>query len=176
MSQQSEIKSLIRSIAGGSSASTSATLFEAEVASVEKDTCAVRYQGITHTGVRLACGFIGGGQTAVTTPKVGSTVLVADLSVGKFRDMLVLLASQIDTIVINGGENGGLINIRQLTDHLNTIEQDLNNLKQIFNTWQAAGSVGDAAALKSAITSAAWDTNTITLSSTSDYEDPNITH
>lgn len=174
MGSPSEIKSLIRSIAGGSSASTSATLFEAEVASVEKDTCAVRYQGITHTSVRLACGFIGGGQTAVTTPKVGSTVLVADLSGGKFRDMLVLLASQIDTIVINGGENGGLINITQLTDHLNTIEQDLNTLKQIFNIWQASGSVGDAAALKAA--AATWASQSITLSSASDYEDPNITH
>jgi hypothetical protein len=67
-------------------------------------------------------------------------------------------------------------NTKVFTAHLNTIEQDLNTLKQIFNTWQAAGSVGDAAALKSAITSAAWDTNTITLSSDSDYEDPNITH
>lgn len=174
MSQHSEIKSLIRSIANPSASGTS--IFEAQVISASETSCTINYQGIRHSDVRLVAGMSGSTATIVAKPATGSTVLVADLSAGKFRDMVVILTETTDSIVINGGQNGGLINIQQLTAHLNTIEQDLNNLKQIFNTWQAAGSVGDAAALKAAITSAAWDTNTITLSTASDYEDPKIRH
>ena len=109
MSQQSEIKSLIRSIANPSASGTS--IFEAKVISASETSCTINYQGIHHSDVRLVAGMSGSTATIVAKPAAGSTVLVADLSEGKFRDMVVILTETTDSIVINGGQNGGFIKI-----------------------------------------------------------------
>lgn len=172
MSQHSEIKSLIRSIANPSASGTS--IFEAQVISASETSCTINYQGIRHSDVRLVAGMSGSTATIVAKPATGSTVLVADLSAGKFRDMVVILTETTDSIVINGGQNGGLINIQDLTDRLNTIERDLNTIKRIFNTWTPAGSVADASALKTA--AAQWSSDTITETTTADIEDKKVLH
>lgn len=50
----------------------------------------------------------------LVTPKVGSAVTIGSLS-GDLRELVVLQVDHIETIVINGGKLGGLINIGQLT-------------------------------------------------------------
>lgn len=171
MSQQSEIKSLIRSIANPGASGTS--IFEAQVISASETSCTINYQGIHHSDVRLVAGMSGSTATIIAKPATGSTVLVADLSAGKFRDMVVILTETTDSIVINGGQNGGLINIQDLTDRLNTIERDLNTIKRVFNTWTPSPQDGGAA-LKTA--AAQWSSDTITETTTADIEDQKVLH
>lgn len=73
----------------------------------------------------------------------------------------------------NGGDLGGLINIADLTSHLNTIEKDINNLKTVFANWVPAPQDGGAA-LKGAATS--WASAQLTLSQRGDYEDEKVKH
>lgn len=37
-------------------------------------------------------------------------------------------------VAINGGDNGGVINIQQLTDKLNNLQQELEQLRSLFNS------------------------------------------
>lgn len=75
--------------------------------------------------------------------------------------------------VFNGGDLGGLINIADLTSHLNTIEKDINNLKTVFTSWVPAPQDGGAA-LKSGV--ASWAGQQLTLSKRGDYEDKKVKH
>lgn len=93
MGSPSEIKSLIRSIANPSASGTA--IFEAQVISASDTSCSISYQGIRHSDVRLVAGMSGSTSTIIAKPAVGSSVLVADLSAGKFRDMVVILTETI---------------------------------------------------------------------------------
>lgn len=75
--------------------------------------------------------------------------------------------------VFNGGDLGGLINVADLTDHLNTIEKDINKLKSVMSSWTPVPQDGGAA-LKSAVTS--WAGKQLTLSQRGDYEDEAVKH
>ena len=55
------------------------------------------------------------------TPKIGSFVLVADLSGGDLSDMAVVMFSEVEKIIINGGNNGGLVKINDLVNQLKMI-------------------------------------------------------
>ena len=85
--------------------------------------------------MRLVCGFSQSLTTVIVKPAVNSTVLVADLSSGKMRDLVVLMVETAETITINGGnetitinggELGGLINIAALTNKLNALVNTFN--------------------------------------------------
>ena len=76
-------------------------------------------------------------------------------------------------IVFNGGKLGGIIKIEELTTKLNTIEQDINSLKQSLSSWTPIPSDGGAA-LKAAVTS--WAGKQLQKSKRGDYEDPNVKH
>lgn len=83
-----------------------------------------------------------------------------------------------DKIILNGGENKGLINISDLVDKLNTLEEDLNNLKTVFSSWVPVASDGGMA-LKTALTvppGTAWATKRLTKTKESDLEDTKVTH
>ena len=112
MSKESEIKQLIRNMAAYNSG---LTLFEAEVTKSEDTECVIKYQGLEHKNVRLVCGFSQSLTTMIIKPAVGSTVLCADLSNGKMRDLVVLMVENVEKVIFNGGELGGLIKIEELT-------------------------------------------------------------
>ena len=171
MGKTSDIKHLIRQIANGPG--SGGILFEAEVAEVQDTAITVKYQGLLHENVRLSAGFSGSANTIIAKPKVGSLVLVADISEGKMRDLIVLLQEETDEIVINGGELGGLVKIEELTEKINTIEKDLNNVKNAFKQWVVAPNDGGAA-LKTA--TATWASQTIQETKKSDIEDDKIRH
>ena len=78
-----------------------------------------------------------------------------------------------DSIKFNDGAFGGLIKIADLVSKLNTIEQDINTLKQVFSGWTPVSNDGGAA-LKTA--AATWYAQTITETQKSDLENTNITH
>lgn len=75
--------------------------------------------------------------------------------------------------VFNGGDLGGLIKIKELTDKLNAIEKDINKLKTVFSSWVPAPQDGGAA-LKSSVSS--WANKQLTLSKRGDYEDETVKH
>ena len=174
MSKESEIKQLIRNIAAYNSG---LTLFEAEVTESEDTECTIKYQGLEHKNVRLVCGFSQSLTTMIIKPAVGSTVLAADLSGGKMRDLVILMVEQAETVIFNGGELGGLVKIEELTKKLNDLTGKVNALVDAFNshthivntTGTAAAQSGSAAAPTSPAQKAATFNQ-------SDYEDPTIKH
>ena len=150
-------------------------LYFAEIVSIQDDTtCTVKLEDdLKLSDVRLRSVVNSEESGIVITPAVGSVVLVADLSGGKLSSMAVIMYSEIDKIEINGGKNGGLINIEDLVSHINTIEDDINNLKTAMSGWTPTPQDGGAA-LKGAVTS--WAGQSITKTKKSDIEDDKIKH
>lgn len=145
----------------------------AEVKQVDDTTCTVAIEDLELRDVRLRAVVNEEESGIVVTPKVGSMVMITDLSHGKMRDWAVVMYSEIDSISINGGKNGGLININDLVAHINTLEDDINNLKTAISGWVTVPQDGGAA-LKTALSS--WVSCTITKTKASDIEDDKITH
>lgn len=146
MGKTSEIKHLIRQIANGPG--NTDILFEASVTEVQDTTITVEYQGLLHENVRLSAGFSGNVNTIIAKPKVGSLVLVADISEGKMRDLIVLLQEQTDEIIINGGELGGLVKIEELKKQLETMSKRIDGIMTaIQNAKPSTGTPDSGAAL-----------------------------
>ena len=160
MSTERDIKEAIRAIANGGGGKT---FFTAEVVSVSGDTCTVKSDGLEMSDVAICA--IGGasGNSLVVVPKVGSTVLVADLSEGTRRDLAIVKYTEIESITINGGNLGGLVKIQELTNKLNALVNK-------FNTHTHPAMLGESPVTVSVTTSQA-DTF-----SKSDYEDTKIRH
>ncbi len=123
----------------------------------------------------------GSGHGMVLYPKVGSYVLVGLL--GGMDAGLVLLTDEVEELEVkigkrvlqvtadgfafNGGELGGLIKIEGLTERLNIIENDVNDLKRAASSWVPVPNDGGAA-LKTSISG--WAGNPLERSKRSDYE------
>jgi len=111
------------------------------------------------------------GDTAAISyrPEVGATVLVLlDSATTGF-----VIAASRGKVVMNGGDNGALINIDALVQKINAIEDDLNTLRAAFKNWVVAPQDGGAA-LKTA--AANWTATDITKTASADIADNNITH
>ena len=135
MGKHSEIKQLIRSIA---SPEGGATLFEASVVESKDTECTIKYQGLEHKNVRLVCGFSQSLTSVIVKPAPNSTVLVADLSSGKMRDLVVLMVENAKSITIDEGT-------KSITKRLDEIEAAINSLKDAFSTWIPVSQDGGAA-------------------------------
>lgn len=123
----------------------------------------------------------------VQFPRKGSMVIVAMNTIGQAA---VVLAEDVETIainiadsttiditedgiVMNGGELGGMIKIQDLTDHINTLEKDINTLKEVFKSWSVVAQDGGSA-LKTAAST--WYGQTLTLTTRQDYENEKVKH
>ena len=90
----------------------------------------------------------------------------------------VVQYSEIENITIdaktlikfNDGSFGGLVKIKELTDKINTLEKDLNTLKNIFATWTPLSET----VLKTSIT--AWSGQRITVTKVKDLENERVVH
>ncbi len=103
-------------------------------------------------------------------PGIGSYVLVARID--EYGDVWVVIAfTRVTKIILLGGENGGLVLSGALVEKINTIEESLNDLKQILSAWMPVPQDGGAA-LKTAITN--WAAQQITLTTTVEIENENI--
>lgn len=171
MDTYSEIARAIRAICGGQSRQI---LFPAEVKSVEGKTCTVLIGKLEVPEVLLTPADEGAEGKLIITPKVGSQVTVADLSGGELRQLAVVHWGEVEkitmsatTIELNGGENGGLVKIQELTQKLNVLVQAFNtHTHMVTTTGTAAAQSGTAAP----VASQAQTFNA------SDYEDAKITH
>lgn len=116
-------------------------LFSAEVKSVNGDICTLKIGALELTDVRLRAVADSSDNRLLITPKQGSQVIVADLSGGDYRDLLVLAYSEIETIDLRIGQtvltvedgavtfnegNQGLVKIQELTDKLNDLITTFN--------------------------------------------------
>jgi len=96
MNEAARIKKLIQNIADHERPA----LFSAKVKSVSGDTCTVQIGKLELTDVRLRAICNGKSDTLRITPKEGSIVLLADLSDGGMRDLVVIQYSEIDEVFI----------------------------------------------------------------------------
>lgn len=178
MDKSKEIKEAIKSIVG-----VPGMMFVmGKVESVGDETCSVKIADrIVINDVRLNASADGNADNILIKPKVGSMVLMADLSGGELRSLVVISFSALESmtvkfegeVVINGGENEGLVKVVELAEKLNAIENDINNLKSIFSSWVPVVYDGGAS-LKAA--AASWAAQSLQTTSKEDIENPKIKH
>lgn len=178
MDRSKEIKEAIKSIVG-----VPGMMFVmGMVESVGEETCSVKIADrIVINDVRLNASADGNADNILIKPTVGSMVLMADLSGGELRSLVIVSFSELESmtvkfegdVVINGGENEGLVKIVELTEKLNAIENDINSLKQVFSSWAPIVYDGGAS-LKAAATS--WAAQTLKKTSKEDIENSKIKH
>ena len=132
MTPGKEIKELIQKIAGTTGAAP--TFITAEVKVLGAETCTVERNGVKLTDVRYNAVEDGEANNMIIKPAVGSMVLIADLSGGNYRDLVIISFSKIDSIVINGGSFGGLIKIAELISWMNAVKVDLTAISASLNS------------------------------------------
>lgn len=76
-------------------------------------------------------------------------------------------------IELNGNAFGGLVKVSELVTKLNTLEYDLNTLKQIFVAWIVAP--GDGGAALKAL-AASWASDFLISSTDTELKNENVTH
>ena len=152
MGKESEIKQAIRNIAAFNSG---ITLFEATVVESKDTECIIKYQGLELKNVRLVCGFSNSTSTIIIKPAVGSTVLVADLSNGKMRDLVVIMVERAEKITVDSGT-------KSISKRLDEIENEINILKDIIANWvpvpQDGGAILNTALTTPDDTGKSWST------------------
>ncbi len=134
-------------------------------------TCDLDDDGFMMYGIRLQC-VTDAASGILKVPKVGAQALAVKIEDGD--GFLLLDCAEYEKIIINGGNNGGLVNIESLVGKINAIEKDINNLKDVFSkSWTPVAQDGGAA-LKTA--AATWASQTMTETKSADIEDTTITH
>ena len=171
MDKSGRIRELLRQITG-----TDRLTFDfmpMEVKSVNGDLCVCLLDELEIPDVRLAAIPDGSADGLLITPKKGSIVMVADLSAGNLRDLMVVGYTAIESVCFMGGKNGGLVISGNTADKLNVLENDINELKTIFTTWVTVPNDGGAA-LKTAVSS--WAGQQLTPTVATDLENDKIAH
>lgn len=171
MGKIQDIKEAIRTIAGKGNGG--GLFLVGEVKSVEGESCTVEVAGLELDEVRLTAVNDGADGKLLLTPKEGSMVLLADMSGGLLRDLAVVgytnverIEATCDSIELNGGDNGGLVNIEKLKEWMRNVESDMTTLKTLLQTSPIAGNGAPAAI--------AFTPQTKSVAS--DIEDTKITH
>lgn len=142
------------------------TIWQGIVKSVEGTTCTVTFGKLDVEGVRLRASLAENESHLLIVPKVNTAVVVGSLS-NDLSLLVVLAVDEVESITINGGKLGGLINIESLTQKINELVRTFNNhTHQVSTTGSATAQTGTAAA----VTSKASELNK------SDYEDTKVTH
>lgn len=135
------------------------TITQGTVTAVSGITCCVQVGEMVISDVRLRASESPNEESQMlVTPKIGSAVTIGCLS-GDLAQTVVLAVDEVESITINGGKLGGLINIDALT-------QCLNNVITAFNSHTHTGVHGPTSAPVSQIESLNKD----------DYEDKTVTH
>ena len=80
---------------------------------------------------------IGSKEGFICIPSVDSVVVVSKLQ-NSDQMHYVSMFSQIEVIMLNGDQYGGLVKVADLVSKINAIEQDLNNIKTVFSAWVPA--------------------------------------
>ena len=123
MDQYRELATLIKQASSGGGR---VTILQGIVKEVSGVTCTVEIGSLTVSDVRLRASEKQEETQILITPAIGSAVILASLS-GDMTNLVVVAVDVAESITINGGKLGGLINIEALT-------AKLNELVQVFNS------------------------------------------
>lgn len=111
----------------------------------EKLTCVVELSDETEiSDVRLKAAIDNVKDGLVQIPVVGSTVLVGSIG-NKVGVRAVIMFSQVSEVLINNGDNGGLINIQTLITELNKTNEVVNAIKDSLLNWTPVPNDGGSA-------------------------------
>ncbi len=146
----------------------------------KEQSCTVEIDNIEYEDIRLTSVIDNdNSEHSFVVPVVGSWVIVAFVENSE-TDAFVIAYSKIlklilnaDLIEFNKGEFHGLVKVKDLTKKLNTIEKDINNLKQALSTWVPVPQDGGAA-LKSTV--ASWAGQKLQETKQKDIENEKIKH
>ena len=162
----------------------------AKVVSVDEKalTCSCDLDGLTLPEVSLKAGIGISSSCFAVIPSVGSSIYIA--AQGKNEGVYyMVLASQVDKlivksgdgqtlsiadqIVLNSGQNGGMVISNEITKTFNSIIQEINSLKAIFSSW--AFSPGDGGqALKLLVSP--WAVRSLPSSVSENYQNKKVKH
>lgn len=152
------------------------SIYQGIVTKVDGARCTVKFGSQEISDIRLRASMTDNDSHILLTPKVNTPVIVGSLS-GDMSDLVVLQVDEVESIVINGGQLGGLIKIEDLTDKLNNLVSEVNSLKDAFNSHthkvttkgSPTAQEGDAAPVLS-------KAQAMSRFNKDDYEDTTITH
>lgn len=163
-----ELRELLAKIGGGKATN----LYQGVVTALSDITCEVSIDGLSIPDVRLRASTEVDGAQIIVRPAVGSVVIVGSLT-GDLDHLVVLSMDRAEEVIINGGKLGGLIKVQELTKKLNTIESEVNDLKQLFASWVPVK--GDGGAVLRGLLGS-WAGKRLTPSKREDYEDTKVKH
>lgn len=123
MDQYRELATLIKQASSGGGR---VTILQGIVKEVSGITCTVEIGSLTVSDVRLRASEKPEETQILITPAIGSAVILASLS-GDMTNLVVVAVDVAESITINGGKLGGLINIEALTSKLNELVQVFNS-------------------------------------------------
>lgn len=147
-------------------------LYQGIVAEVADITCTVDIDGLSVPDVRLRASTEVDGAQILLRPAVGSVVIVGSLT-GDLDHLVVLSIDRAEEVIINGGSLGGIVKVKELTGKINTLEREINDIKQLLSSWTPVPNDGGAS-LKAAV--ASWAGKQLTLTRREDYEDNKVKH
>lgn len=122
MNEYSKLKEYLSGLQGG----REITIYQGIVKAVRGNVCDVEIGSMVVPDVRLRASESEDDGEMLITPKVNTAVTVGSLS-GDLTKLVVLKVDHAESITINGGKLGGLINIEQLTDKMNELIRTFNN-------------------------------------------------
>lgn len=141
-------------------------VYQGIVKSVEGLTCTCTFGSVDVSGIRLRASETEDDSQMLITPAVGSAVTVGSLS-GDLAQLVVIQVDRVQSITINGGKLGGLVNIGALTDKLNELVDAFNNhIHPVKTSGNAVEQEGTASEVLIKANSLSRD----------DYEDKKINH
>lgn len=172
MSKERDIKEAIQQIAreGGT---LQGMFYVADVVSASDDECVVDIDGLQLSGVRTGAIVDDNTNKLRIKPKAGSKVMVADLY-GDKTQLMVVSFSEIESITINGGNLGGLVEIEKLKDNLNSLKSYVDDLQTLAATAMSPMSALDKGTSVGTF-NATWNTKKSTFS-WENMEDTKIKH
>ena len=122
MDQYKELRERLRGVAPQHEMS----VLQGIVKSVSGCTCEVEIGSLIVPDVRLRASETDDNGEMLIVPKVGTAVIVGSLS-GDYTSLVVLSVDHVESITINGGKLGGLVNIEDLTKKINELIKVVNN-------------------------------------------------
>ena len=100
-------------------------LTQGEVTATDGITCTVKIGDAELEGIRLRASLSEKDRQMLIVPKIGSAVTLGCLT-ADLNNMVVLQVDEVESITINGGKLGGLVNIKELTNKINEIVDAFN--------------------------------------------------
>ena len=146
------------------------SLYQGIVESVEGTTCTVMIDGLSIPDIRLRATTTDDDMELLIIPAVGSGVIVGSLT-GGYEQLVILSIDRANQIILNGGHRGGLVLVHELTQRVNSLERELNDLKENLLAWIPTPQDGGMS-LKTKL--APWAGRKLILTQVKDLENPKI--